>query len=388
MLTFGMKTPLKKRQTGSDLVMRKFILLLSVLLILTSCSLSKDSNKPEEVPDEDNEEESIIPNYKVSEDQYQIMLPYQPSEARGTITNQISNRFDIDEMEEGLRRHSVSAYDPDDYFFEEGQFLTKDFIYDMIEDVNPDQDKLKTKKDHEDNPRILSHILEQNFLEKTKNDNVRLGGVSFGIALKSVYRFQTEEGGPYYEEPISETEAIKQGEEIATKLAKDVREIEGLEEVPLMIALYQEESISSQVPGNFIKKVNVKEGSNELGKWEDLNEEYVLFPSSESKEDFIDDHEKVNKFGTGVGDYFPNYVGIIGEGLYVDDNLTDLKINIPIEFYGKNEIIGFTQYIYGLADKTFSKNHNLEIKVTSVEQVESLLYRKAGEDELKVHIFN
>src|SRR5690625_6356374 len=86
-----------------------------------------------------------------------------------------------------------------------------------------------------------------------------------------------------------------------------------------------------QVPGNYIKKVNVKEGSNELGKWEDLKEEYVLFPSSESKEDYIDDHEKVNKFGTGVGDYFPNYVGIIGEGLYVDDNLTDLKINIRSE---------------------------------------------------------
>src|SRR5690625_5062140 len=101
------------------------------------------------------------------------MLTKHHRVACNKITNQKSNRFDIDEMEEGLRRHSVSAYDPDDYFFEEGQFLTKDFIYDMIEDVNPDQDKLKTKKDHEDNPRILSHILEQNFLEKTKNDNVR-----------------------------------------------------------------------------------------------------------------------------------------------------------------------------------------------------------------------
>src|SRR5699024_6572689 len=98
MLTFGMKTPLKKRQTGSDMVMRKFILLLSVLLILTSCSLSKDSNKPEEVPDEDNEEESIIPNYKVSEDHYQIMLAYQSSDARGTRTNHISNGLHIDEM--------------------------------------------------------------------------------------------------------------------------------------------------------------------------------------------------------------------------------------------------------------------------------------------------
>src|SRR5690625_7771134 len=129
----------------------------------------------------------------------------------------------------------------------------------MIKDVNTDEDKLKTKKYHEDNPRILSHILEQNFLEKTKNDNVRLGGVSFGIALKSVYRFQTEEGGAYYEEPISESEAIKKGEEIATKLAKDVREIEGIEEDWLIIALYQEESISSQVPVHVCKKLSLKE---------------------------------------------------------------------------------------------------------------------------------
>src|SRR5699024_12162440 len=156
-----MKRHLKKRRTGSDLMMRKFILMLSILLILSSCSLTRDSDDPEEIPDDEEDEVSIIPNYKDSEDQYQIMLPYQPSEARGTITNQISNRFDIDEMEEGLRRHSASAYDPDEYFFEEGQFLTKDFIYDMIEDVNPDQDKLKTKKDHEDNLHILSHIIEQ-----------------------------------------------------------------------------------------------------------------------------------------------------------------------------------------------------------------------------------
>src|SRR5690625_7301430 len=114
------------------------------------------------------------------------MLPYQPSEARGTITNQISNRFDIDEMEEGLRRHSVSAYDPDDYFFEEGQFLTKDFIYDMIEDVNPDQDKLKTKKDIEDNPSILSNILEKNFLDKTNMYIVIVGCVFIWIALHYV----------------------------------------------------------------------------------------------------------------------------------------------------------------------------------------------------------
>lgn len=369
-------------------MMRKFILMLSILLILSSCSLTRDSDDPEEIPDDEEDEVSIIPNYKDSEDQYQIMLPYQPSEARGAITNQISNRFDIDEMEEGLRRHSTSVFDPDEYFFEEGQFLTTDIIYDVIEKHNPDKEKLKSKKDHEQNPRIFSHILEQDYLQKTKNDNVKLGGVSFAIALKSVYRFQTEEGGPFYEEKISRSEAVEKGEEIAADLAKELRKVEGLEEVPFMIALYQEESISSQVPGNYIKQANVKQGSDKLGKWEGIKEKYVLFPSKEGKKDYIDDYEKVNKFGNSVAEYFPNYVGVIGEGLYIDDNLTELTINIPIEFYGKNEIVGFTQYIYGLADQIFSKNHELEIKVTSVDQVESLLYRKAGEEELSVHIFN
>src|SRR5688500_20340922 len=56
-----------------------------------------------------------------------------------------------------------------------------------------------------------------------------LGGVSLGIALKSVYRFQTEEGGPYYEEPVSESEATEKGEEIATNPASDERESEGVE---------------------------------------------------------------------------------------------------------------------------------------------------------------
>lgn len=368
--------------------MRKFIFIVSILLIVTSCAPSRESNEPENIEEDIEEEVSIIPNYKVSEDQYQIMLPYRPSQARGAITNQVANRYDIDEMEEGLRRHSVGTFDPDTYFFEEGQYLTTDFIYDVIEKHNPNQDKLKTRKDHEENPRIFSHILEQNYLQKTKNDNVALGGVSFGIALKSVYRYQTENGGPYYEYEISKKQAIQKGEEIAEDLAVKLREIEGLENVPFMIALYHEQSLSSQVPGNFVKQTIVKEGDNKLGKWENISEKYVLFPSSEGKKDYLDDYEKVNTFGNGVADYFPNYVGVIGEGLYIDDNLTSLTINIPIEFYGKNEIVGFTQYVYGLADQTFSKNHKLEIKVTSASQVESLLFREAGEDKLNVHILH
>src|SRR5699024_12575190 len=107
-----MKRHLKKKQTGSDLKMRKFILLISVLVIVTSCAPSRDSGKSEdnepETEEATEEKVSIIPNYKVSENQYQIILTYQPSEARGTIKNKIANQLAIDEMEERLRHHSVN----------------------------------------------------------------------------------------------------------------------------------------------------------------------------------------------------------------------------------------------------------------------------------------
>ena len=369
--------------------MKRFLVFLSVLLVLTSCAPTREKTDVDENEDKVTvDDKSIIPNHKISEDEYKIMLPYRPSEARGTITNQISNRLDIDQMEEGLRRHSVKTFDPDSFFFEEGQYLTSDFIIETIEKNNPKRDKLKTKADHEKNPRIFSHVLEQNYLTKTKDDKVKLGGISLGISLKSIYRFRVEEGGPFYETNISNQAAIKRGEEIAEALVKELRNKEGLEEVPIMIALYQEQSISSQVPGNFIKQTVVEKGSSVINNWQNISEKFVLFPSEEGKKNHIDDFEKVVKFGKGVGEYFPNYVGVIGEGLYIDNELETMSLNIPIEFYGKSEILGFTQYVYGLAKEVFPKHYNLEIKISSVDQVESLLYREAGSDELNVHILH
>src|SRR5699024_8075991 len=136
-------------------------------------------------------------------------LPYRPSAARGAITNQVSNRVDINELEEGLRRHSIDMFDLKKYVFEEGQYLDSNTIYDLIDSVNADVKDKKNKdeqiKEHRKNPRVFSHILEQNFLER-KDDRVELVGISIGISLKSVYRFQTEIGGPDYYEKISKDE--------------------------------------------------------------------------------------------------------------------------------------------------------------------------------------
>src|SRR5690625_1503521 len=379
---------------------RLFLILGCALLVLTSCTNQKQEDiiQPEE--DVGETEISIIPNYSLSEDQYKILLPYRPSKAREAITNQIANRVDIDEFEEGLRRHSAGVFDPKKYVFEEGQYLSTDEIYTLIDSLNPDLEELTENevkddekkeakiKEHRKNPRIFSHVLEQNFLKRKEDNTVELVGISIGIALKSVYRFTVETGGPYYYEDISEKEMIEEGEKVADHVLDIIREIEGLNDVPILIALFREEEQSSPVPGQFVERTYVDAGEHSIGKWENIDEENVLFPSEHAKEKYNEDYEKVKSFSEKIAEYFPNYVGAVGNGFYIDENLTQLSIDVPIEFYGKGEVIGFTQYTYGLVKEIFPNYFDIEVNVTSSNGVESLIYRKAGEDEPHVHIYN
>lgn len=191
---------------------------IGILLMLVSCV-------PDDLPDEivqnsdeemDEGEISIVPSYKLSEENYKIILPFRPSEARGVITRQVANRLDIDEMEAGLRRHSTEVFDPEKYYFDEGQYLSGDTVYNWLErrlteeqleaevdkqitqrkndglsvnddvvaqirrnlqlGLNPplkslkDADTEEIKEAHEDSPRYVSHILEQNFLQRVDDD--------------------------------------------------------------------------------------------------------------------------------------------------------------------------------------------------------------------------
>src|SRR5699024_8082323 len=107
---------------------RWMMLVVCSLHILASYSNQKHENSVQPEEEEGQTEVSIIPSYALSEDQYKMLLPYRPSAARGAITNQVTNRVDIDELEEGLRRHSTDVFDPKKYVFEEGQYLDTETI--------------------------------------------------------------------------------------------------------------------------------------------------------------------------------------------------------------------------------------------------------------------
>src|SRR5699024_12328452 len=110
---------------------KNLVWIVCALLFLTSCA--PNIGRDEVVQDDESEEETaVIPAYQLSEANYRIILPYKPSQARGIIVDQTPNRLDISEMDEGLMRQSMEVYDPEDYFFQEGQYLDSDTVYEWL----------------------------------------------------------------------------------------------------------------------------------------------------------------------------------------------------------------------------------------------------------------
>lgn len=366
--------------------MKKFgAVLLCTLLSLTSCQ-SQVSEEDEVVQDEEEtsekQEKSIVPDDPLSEDKYKMILPYKTSAARGVITEQVENRLDIDEMEEGLRRQSKTVFDPEEYYFQEGQYLEEDIVKELIDDLNPekpdeDMSEKEEKKHKKKHPRYLSHIQEQNYLTKNDDDNAKLEGISIGLAMKSSY-----------ERDISKDEMMKQGKKIAEEVLDEIRDNDEADDVPVMIAIYREEDEGSPVPGNFVAKTKIDKGESSIGDWSNVKEDNALFPDDEAPDKYHDDNKLVEEFDKEIQEFFPNYVGVIGRGFYIDEDLQKLTMEIPIDFYGKGEVIGFTQYANGLIKEIFPDYYDIELEVTESNETESVIYREAGESDPIVHIFD
>jgi protein involved in sex pheromone biosynthesis len=389
--------------------MKKLIMIvLSLVLILTACA-PKFQNGNEIVQKDKNssKEKAIIPKYQISDQYYRTILPFKPGEARGLVVNNLNTRYDINEFETGLMRVALKNFDPDKYLFQEGQYLKKKTVQLWLNrkftpeqlaaqglkeseniGLNPLDDGVGDLRErNERSPIYLAHILEHDYLLKDDDGSVRLGGVVIGLALNSVYYYQTVQFGATYEHKIPHEELEREGKKIAEEVARRIRQIEGLEEVPVTIALFEQEARSSVVPGNFFAYANLPKGSTTLSGWEKINEDYYLFPSTEATRDHRDDVTFFQNFKQDVEAYFPNFNGVIGKAFYVDNQLRELAIDIPIQFYGKAEGVGFTQYVTGLVMEHFPDYVTVQVSISSVNGPEALIVRKADQDEPFVHIY-
>mgnify|MGYP001473471270 CR=1 FL=1 len=118
-----------------------------------------------------------------------------------------------------------------------------------------------------------------------------------------------------------------------------------------------------------------------------INEDYILVPSDEVGE--LD--EKLNngfkQFNDQLQNYFPNFTQAIGTGYFVDDKIQSLKINVPLDYYGKAEVIGVTQYIADLSMKSFAHVDRFEISIVDNTRPRALIVKEKGDKAPYIHVY-
>ncbi|MGI8314617.1 CamS family sex pheromone protein [Halobacillus mangrovi] len=380
--------------------MRKLhALLLSSLLFISACTPVFDNREEviQETKDENSNQTAIVPNYTMSEENYRMILTESSpkvARARTVTTNQMGNRMDIAEFESGLRRHSKEYFSPEEYFFQPGQFLSQETLLSWLsrytkkneEGLNPELNEDEaSEEEFRENPKYISNIIEQDYLVKKDKKVVEVQGVTIGISLRTVYNFTTEDRD--YKENHSTEELLKKGKAYAGEILTRLRERKELKDVPIVFALYEEEEARSKVPGKFLSKTYVDGSDKKIKDWKPINEKHVLFPSKEAEKDYFEDSQIFSDFRKEVSDYFPNFVGMIGNGFYMDDELQQVSIDIPIQFHSQSEVVGFTQYVYSLVVEMFPEHYSVEVNIKSMDRQESLIVKKAGKEEPFVHIY-
>ena len=385
--------------------MRKISLLaLSMVFLLSACAPNFQKQNETVQTKEKTTGKAIIPKYNISNNYYRTILPFEPGEARGLVVNNINTRYDLNEFEMGLMRIAQNNFDTDKYYFQEGQQIKAATIKQWLSrQYTATQLKEKGMKAADNiglnpvntsptgstpsSPVYLAHVLEHDYLTKDDKGNVSLAGITIGLALNSIYYYKLQTDGDTLEKKIPYAEMEQEGKKMAAEVVKRIRSMKNLGNIPITIALFEQQSKTSVVPGNFFTYSTVDQGSSDLNSWEKVDEKYYLFPSTDAENDHRDDTIAFLNFKQDVEEYFPNYNGVIGKAFYVGDQLQDLSITIPIQFYGKTEGIGFTQYVTGLVMEHFPKYLSVSVSVTSVDGPEALIVKKADATEPFVYIY-
>lgn len=396
-----------------------FSLLLANAFFLSACGFFPDPVDPDQPVQENldqvedgqsnglTEDDTSIVEVQIDSGYYRPVInedgTYAPSQSRG-ITRNLNSNINIKTFESDLMRLSQKYFPTDTHFFQEGQFIPSDLINSWLrrqQPEDPDEESEESEEEEsvdlglnpeatgstdpsERNPNYLSSILEHNFYIQT-DEGLELSGVSIGLALNSVDYYPAYQFGPTLEQEISTEELMQEGQRMSEEIVAQMREISGLEEVPIMVALFEQSRLDNLAAGTYIAEGISENGNTSISSWTAVNENRIVFPleGMESAEG-----NNFANFRSEVEGFFPNISGITGVAHYIGDQLVHLQIDIMTQFYGKGEIIAFTQFINEAAVNYLPGDVPVEIRLESLNGMESFLYRDNDQEEYEVYIFN
>ena len=373
---------------------KSFVFLSLLIFVLSACSPVLDdsggtgNSEGTEAPQNSS---NVVTRNQLGADYYRPALDeegrYLTSKNRG-ITLNLNSGINISLFEKDLMRLSQESFPTDEYFMQEGQKLPGDLVNTWVgresednpEGLNPPE----TGDDDDRAPNYLNSILEFDFFTET-DDGLQLSGVSIGLAMNSIDYYPAYQYGPTLEQEISSEEVLSEGQKIADEVVRRMREMDGLEDIPIFVGIYEQAAQDALAGGVYVAGGQSTDGSDSIQSWDTLNENRLIFPLEGS--DSAEGNAFAN-FQSEVEDFFPNISGVTGQAHYVDDQLQDLTIEIMTQFYGEAEMVSFTQYLKQSATTYLPGEIDVEIVVESPGEVEAFLKRERTDSEYFSYVFD
>ncbi|WP_125582449.1 CamS family sex pheromone protein [Levilactobacillus cerevisiae] len=320
---------------------------------------------------------------------------YQTSKSRGLTNSQDSgNTYNLKSFENGMLNVSKKVFSTKSYVFQEGQYLKTSTVQNWLDrksksnttglNLASNGSTSSTKR----NPIYIQALEEQDYMTQ-KNNKLKLGGVTIGIAVNSVDYYKKTQYGATYETKISKAAGEAYAKKAANTVLKRLRQKSKLKNVPIVIAIYRQASNDSLVGGDFLAYSNNKAGTTSVSSWTALSEKNYVFPiESGSSSPNSNDETSFTNFKTQVQNFFPNLSGVTAQAHYNGKSLTGMHVNIQTQFYSQTEIISFTQYLQTAAQKYLPSGVPIDITVSSTDGVQSFLSRSTNAKKFTSHVFN
>lgn len=363
-------------------VVRQTMVMIVIAFLLVACVPTRESTAGEW--DIDAAPAVEAPSVQVAENYYRGLQPFVSSETRGTLQTYLDDyRLDTERLELGLLEIAQEYYSTDDYYFREGQFISKD---ELTEWLRSESEQNPNGLNPNEADRILLHILEHNYWSIQVDQPVP-EGIVLGLSLAPTYTEEVvdEDSGElrtekrYYSDDELRNFGMDISDQIVQRLRKKI-------DLPITIALYRVETDDSLLPGNFLSIGNVDAGQIHVGDWRAINEVFLLFPST-ALADYDPDNSSIFKqLNNAIQDYFPNYVGVVGSGRYVDEKLIELTLQVTTTFASKTEVIQLTQFVAGKATELFDQNIHLNVYIQSINR-EQAIFIRPPKGEPVMHIY-
>ncbi len=352
--------------------MKKLSYILCLILLLGACAA------PAKSPD------ATIIESKDPKD-YSILIPFEASSIRynhGIYTGAI----DILDIGTRLQEHAKKVFSVDDFYLAEGQILDVNRVNNLLKREGTDNPYgLNPPKGSQfetgiGNIKILDAVLvadifEINFYMGTPSNPV-LSGIGFAL----VFNQSMEVDG--FTTLISDEKLKEFALTAGRKLERYIRTIQGLETLNIYMALYSTEKIDATLPGHFFAEATF---SAREGQFIDLDEEWVFFPSQAALVKDVPTSTSFSKLRNTIVDFMPEAIGTVGEGLYVDGELSTLKITVNMQAKTYTEVYALTQTIISLLDEFNHTKYDIIVKVVSSFQTVALI-KLTLDDQLSVII--